>query len=105
MKTKILVKDLEKDDVYSKVEETLENDPQNAYTIVGIMIESFGVKKSDIENKPFSNWKKGQPTLYGRIDRTLRRLVNEGKAKCRKHERAMVYWWVKQPLVRPKFEE
>ena len=105
MKIKIPIKDLEKDDIYSKVEETLKNDYENAYTISGIMVQSFGVKQSDIENKPFSSWKKGQPTLYGRVDRTLRRLVKEGKAKCRKHEKAMVYWWIKQPSTRPRFEE
>ena len=95
MKIKVPIKTLEKDDIYSKVKETLQEDPENAYTIGGMMVQSFGVKQSDIENKPFSAWKKGQPTLYGRVDRILRRLVKEGKANNRKHERAMVYWYKK----------
>lgn len=105
MKIKIPIKNLERDDVYSKVEETLRKDPENAYTIGGIMVTSFGVKTEDIKNKPFSAWKKGQPTLYGRVDRNLRKLVQQGKAKCKKHERAMVYWYAPPRLVKPRFEE
>lgn len=97
MKIKIPVRELDRDNVYSRVEETLEKDPENAYTIAGIMIQTFKINPKDIENKPFSAWKRGQPTLYGRIDRCLRRLVKEGKAQVRKHEKAMVYWWIKQP--------
>jgi hypothetical protein len=103
IKIKVPVKNLEKEDVYSKVEETLKNDQENAYTIGGIMVTTFGVKEEDIHNKPFSAWKKGQPTLYGRIDRSLRRMAKEGKAHCKKHERAMVYWWA-QPSIRLREE-
>src|SRR3989344_1113223 len=93
MKIKIPIKEMEKDDVYSKVEDTLKKDPNNAYTIGGIMVTAFGVQEEDIHNKPFSAWKKGQPTLYGRIDRCLKKMAQNGFANCRKHERAMVYWY------------
>ena len=52
-----------------------------------------GENPKDIKNKPFKDWKEGQPTLYGRIDRCLRRLYREGRIKGRKHEKAMVYWY------------
>ncbi len=94
MKIKIPIKELEKDDVFTKVEETLKNDPKNAYTIIGIMIETFKVKPEDVENKSFSSWRKGLPTMYSRIGRSLKKLEMLGKIKSKKHERAWVYWWV-----------
>jgi hypothetical protein len=58
------------------------------------MVEAFKVKEEEILGKPFRDWKKGLPTIYGRIDRSLRKLVKEGKAKVIKDGRAWVYWWV-----------
>ena len=84
---------MEKEDIFDKVISTLKNDPENAYTIAGIMVTTFKVNPKDIKNKPFKDWKEGQPTLYGRIDRCLRRLYREGRIKGRKHEKAMVYWY------------
>lgn len=93
VKRKVPVKNLDKENVYVKVEETLRNDPENAYTTSGIMLESFEVKEEDIHNKSFKDWKKGLPTLYGRIDRVLKRMVKEEKAKVTKDGKAWVYWW------------
>lgn len=95
MKIKIPIKDLQKEDTCSKVEETLIEDMENAYTVAGIMVEKFGVKREDINNKPFSAWKKDLPALYGRIDRCLKRLAKQGKANMRKHGKAWVYWYAK----------
>jgi len=94
IKIKIPIKELEKESVYPKVEKVLMNDPENAYTTIGIMIVAFRVKEEDIYNKSFSAWKEGLPTLYGRVDRSLRKMVKEGKAKVAKNGRAWVYWWV-----------
>lgn len=93
MKIRVAVKDLEREDDCSKVEEALRKDPENAYTISGLMVTVFGVKQEDIHNKSFSAWKKGQPALYARIDRCLRNMAKFKKANCRRHGRAMVYWW------------
>lgn len=94
VKIKIPVESVEKEDVCTKVEEALKKDKENAYTISGLMIEVFRVKKDDIENKPFSAWKKGLPTLYSRIGNCLRKLEKTGKVKSRKHEKAFVYWYI-----------
>lgn len=104
MKIKVPVKSLEREDVCAKVEAKLAQDPENAYTVSGMMVEVFGVKESDIENKPFSAWKKGLPTLYGRIDRCLKKLKEAGKVNCKKHERAWVYWH-KVPMYNVKVKD
>ncbi len=95
MKIKIPIKELEREDVYDKVEEALMKDPENAYTTMGIMVEVFGVKPQEVKNKPFSDWKKGLPTMYGRIDRCLKKLKKEGKVNQKKHGKAWVYWYRK----------
>ena len=95
MTIKIPVEDAEKGSVCEKVEEALRNDRKNAYTISGLMVTSFGVKESDIESKPFSQWKKGQPSLYTKIRICLEKLVKEGKVKNIKKSKAVVYWWGK----------
>ena len=104
MKIKILVKDLEKDDILSKVGEQLRKDKENAYTVQGLMVRAFGVKEEEIQNKPFAAWKKGLPTLYSRIGRSLKRLQQGGNVKSKKHERAWVYWWVDLPNIRVREE-
>lgn len=104
MKIKIPVKNLERDDIFAKVEETLRKDKENAYTIQGLMVEAFNVKPEEIKNKPFAMWKNRLPTLYSRIGRVLKILVQRGSVKTKKHERAWVYWWV-EPAVRFKLNE
>ena len=94
VKIKVPVKNVEKEDICSTVEETLKKDSKNAYTIAGLMIDVFNVKKEDIENKSFSSWKKGLPTMYSRIGNCLRKLEKVGKVKSRKHGKAFVYWYV-----------
>ena len=95
VKIKIPVKTLEKEDICAKIENVLQKDKDNAYTISGLMIEVFKIRKEDIENKPFSAWRNGLPTLYSRISRCLRRLEKLGKIKSTKHEKAFVYWYIK----------
>lgn len=95
MKIKVPIKDLDKEDVCLKVEDFLKEDRKNAYTVSGIMVEKFGVKSEDIDNKSFSRWKNNLPALYGKIYRCLQRLVKEGKVNLRKHERAWVFWYTK----------
>lgn len=94
MTKKIPVKEVEGTETTCEtVERTLIEDKGNAYTISGLMVDAFGVKESDIYNKPFSQWKSGQPSLYTRIRLCLGTLVKEGKVKQRKKSKAMLYWW------------
>lgn len=97
IKIKVPVKKVEKSpDVKKVIEDTLKFDPEFAYTISGLMVEKFGFQKTDIDNKPFSRWPKGAPTMYSKIRNTLEKLKEEGKVKSAKDEKAMVYWWIKQ---------
>lgn len=84
-----------KQDVMSEVAEFLRANPDKAYAIVGIMTHNFGVKEKEIDNKPFSEWAKGQPTLYSGIRRSLDKLIAQKKVKQKKYGRAIVYWWAK----------
>jgi hypothetical protein len=79
--------------VCETVEERLKSDPDNGYTVMGLMVECYGVKESDINGVPFNKWKKGQPSLYSRIRTCLERLVKSGKVNKSKVKRAFVYWW------------
>lgn len=91
---KIPVKELQTKDTYSRILEQLRSDPENAYTISGLMIDVFGVKEKDIKNKPFSYWPKGVPSLYTRIRLCLEKLQKNGYVKSMKHGRAWVYHWI-----------
>ncbi|MEM3811652.1 MAG: hypothetical protein QXS81_05280 [Candidatus Micrarchaeaceae archaeon] len=94
MTKKIPVDQIRENSIEEVVESTLKNDPKNAYTILGLMVEKFGVKESDIASKPFNLWKKGMPTMYTKIRLSLERLVKEGKVKKQKVGKAQVYWWI-----------
>ena len=96
IKIKVPIKELEKMDVYSKVLSTLRDDSNNAYTVSGIMIQSFGVKTKQIENKPFRDWDKGLPSLYTKIRICLDKMKKHGMVNVKKHGKAWVYWWVNQ---------
>jgi hypothetical protein len=91
---KVPVRSLEKTSVKDKVENILSADKKNAYTVQGIMVEHFGVKKDEICNKPFSVWKKGYPTLYSRIRSSLIKLRTERKVGSGKHGKADVFYWI-----------
>lgn len=93
---KISVKELRTKDTYSRVLEQLKSDPENAYTISGLMIDVFGIKEKDINNKSFSNWPKGVPSLYTRIRICLEKLQKNGYVKSVKHSRAWVYYWIRR---------
>lgn len=97
IKIKVPVKKIEESsDVRQVLEDTLKTDSEFAYTISGLMVKKFGFKESDIDNKPFSRWPKGAPTMYSRIRNKLEKLKEEGKVKSAKDEKAMVYWWVEK---------
>ncbi len=89
---KVPVTEVEGDSVEDVVLRTLREDPTNAYTIMGIMVEKFGVKESEVNGKPFSQWKKGYPSLYTKIRIALQRAAREGKVQSKKHGKAVVYW-------------
>lgn len=95
LKIKVPVSELEKSNVCEIVRKTLESDSNNAYTIMGLMVEKFGVKENEILGKPFSQWKRGYPTMYTRIRKCLEQLKEKGLLKSKKHEKAEVYWWNK----------
>ena len=96
IKIKVPIKELEEMDVYGKVQSTLRDDPNNAYTVSGIMIQSFGVKPKQIENKPFRDWDKGLPSLYTKIRICLDKMKKYGLVNVKKHGKAWVYWWIEQ---------
>jgi DNA-binding transcriptional regulator PaaX len=91
---KIPVDQIKERSIEDTVRETLKNDPKNAYTILGLMVEKFGIKESDIASKPFNQWRKGLPTMYTKIRLALDRLVKEGKVRKQKVGKAYVYWWI-----------
>ena len=93
MTIKVPVKDLQKEDTCAKVRGYLANDPDNAYTISGLIVRIFGIKEGDIHNKPFRDWPKGMPSLYTRIRLCLNKLINDGEVKVIKHGKAWVYHW------------
>ncbi len=90
---KIPVTEIQEESVYDKVATTLQNDRNNAYTIQGLMVTALDVKKSDMDDKPFSQWKKGEPTLYSKVRLSLEKLVREKKVSKAKSKKASVYWW------------
>ena len=94
MKIKIPIREVQEEDFCSKVEKALGEDKENAYTVNGLMIEIFKVKKEDIENKAFKDIKKELVALYSKITRCLRRLESLGKVKSKKHGKAFVYWYI-----------
>ena len=87
------VSEIKKNNVEDIVKAILSKDKANAYSIMGLMVEGFGVAEDDLNGKPFSQWKPGYPTLYTKIRLTLQRLVKEGKLESRKNGKAVVYWW------------
>ncbi len=94
MTKKIPVDQIREMSIEDTVRETLKNDPKNAYTILGLMVDKFGIKESDIASKPFNQWKKGLPTMYTKIRLALEKLVKEGKVRKQKVGKAQAYWWV-----------
>jgi hypothetical protein len=79
--------------VCETVEEKLKADPQNGYTVMGLMVECYNVKESEINGKPFKQWKKGYPSLYTRIRTCLEKLYKAEKVGKSKQKQAYVYWW------------
>ncbi len=79
--------------VCETVEQKLRLDPDNGYSVMGLMVECFDVRESDINGKPFKSWKKGHPSLYTRIRTCLERLHKAGRVEKSKQERAFLYWW------------
>src|SRR3989344_3710662 len=92
---KMPVKKINQQNMCDQVEEQLRNDSDNAYTLIGLMIEVFKVNKKDIQG-PFRDWKKGLPTMYSRIGGCLRKLNEVGLVSTKKHGKAHYYWWNKQ---------
>lgn len=90
---KLPVKELERTSVCDKVMETLRSDPHNAYTLMGLLVVRFEVKEHEILGKPFSQWRKGIPSLYGKIKWCLDRAVNENRVIRKKRGKAVFYWW------------
>ncbi|MFH1590905.1 MAG: hypothetical protein ABIC95_03170 [archaeon] len=96
MTIKVPVSEIGKDTTCKRVREILEKDPENAYTIKGLMVTAFDVNEKDIDGKRFSEWKKGQPQLYAKIKKCLNTLCVEGEIQAEKHGRAVVVHWDKR---------
>jgi len=89
------IQKIEANNVDEKIENALKKatNEGNAYTILGLMIDIFGVKEKDIHNKSFSDWPGDLPTLYSRINRKLNKLNKEKKVEKQKYGKAYHYWW------------
>ncbi len=93
VKKKVAVSKIQKNNVYDTVKKTLESDKNNAYTVMGLMIEKFGVKEEELDRKAFFQWKAGHPSLYTRVRTSLEKLRKEGIIEKSKDGRAYVYYW------------
>jgi predicted oxidoreductase (fatty acid repression mutant protein) len=93
------VKDLQtsSDDVRRIVEETLKETPDTWYTTMGMMVLKFGVKEDDILGIAWKDMKNEHARLYNRVKRAFKGLVESKKVAERKHEKAMVYYWIAKP--------
>jgi hypothetical protein len=89
---KIPRSELENGDVVDKIGEQLRRNSKDAYTIMGLMVEVFGIDKERL-NGPFSNWPNGAPSLYTRIRLALEKLKKESVINSRKQGKAVFYYW------------
>lgn len=82
--------------VPKEVRNFLQKNKENAYTIQGILINLYGIKEKDVRGVSFKNMKKGLPTLYTKVRRTLEKLVEEGKANKKQRGHAIYYYLIKE---------
>lgn len=83
---------LESNNVIDKIKKHLQANPKEAYTIMGLMVEIYGIDKEKL-NGPFSTWPEGAPSLYTRIRLALEKLKAEGLIDSKKHGKAQFYFW------------
>jgi len=83
---------LESNNVVDKIKKHLQENPKDAYTIMGLMVEIYGIDKDKL-NGPFSTWPEGAPSLYTRIRLALEKLKAEGIVDSKKQGRAQFYFW------------
>jgi hypothetical protein len=83
---------LESNDVDEKIKGHLRNNPENAYTIGGLMVEVFGANAEDL-NAPFKDWPKGMPSLYTKIRHVLEKLKADGTIDSKKRGKGYFYFW------------
>jgi hypothetical protein len=88
---KIRRSQLESDSVGDKVKEHLKKNKDDAYTIMGLMIEIFGIDREKL-NGPFTTWPNGAPSLYTRIRHVLEKLKEEGVVDSKKQGKAVFYF-------------
>jgi len=89
---KISRNELEDGNTYDRVKEHLQKNSKDAYTIMGLMVELFGVNAKDL-NGPFKDWPKGMPSLYTRVRLALEKLKAEKLIDSKKHGKAYFYFW------------
>ncbi|MHA1578347.1 MAG: hypothetical protein ACTSUQ_01805 [Candidatus Freyarchaeota archaeon] len=83
---------LEQDSVIDKVKDHLEKNPEDAYTIMGLMVEVFNYNPDDL-NGPFMTWPKDAPSLYTKIRLALEKLKKDKLVDSKKRGRANFYYW------------
>jgi len=83
---------LESNNVVDKIKKHLQENPEDAYTIMGLMVEIYGIDKDKL-NGPFSTWPEGAPSLYTRIRLTLEKLKAQGLVDSKKRGKAQFYFW------------
>ncbi len=86
---------LESNDVHEKVKQHLRKNPEDAYTISGLMVEIFGANAKDL-NAPFKYWPKGMPSLYTRIRLVLEKLKAERIIDSKKRGKGYFYFWLEK---------
>jgi len=89
---KIPKRELETESTYEKVKAHLKQNPDYAYTRLGLMVEIYKQNPKDL-NAPFSEWPEGAPSQYTRIRLSLDKLQVEGLIDYKKQGRKFLYWW------------
>ncbi len=84
--------ELAKSNVQASLEGLLAENPDDVYTVAGILVELFGVAPTDLKG-PWGRWPGGLPALYGRVRRALDRLYEADKVTRQRRGRAL-FWGI-----------
>jgi hypothetical protein len=87
---KIPRRTLAEQDVEGQIKAFLAENPEDLFTVAGLMNEVFGVPAEAMKG-PWSEWGTGLPALYGRVRRALDRLHEAKKVTKNKVGRGWVW--------------
>ena len=83
----------DKTNMAKKIVDKLKSDRNNSYSIGGLMVTAMGVPENKIR-QGFGTWDAGLPTMYGRINFILKKLMKKGFVKRVKDGKAWMFYWV-----------